>query len=191
MPALKNNRHEFFAQAICAGMSITDAAAEAGYKTGTAAARTTASKLHAKANIQERIRELKQAAARRAEIAGADIITELGRVGLSDIRDLFTEDGKLLPIHKLPPDIARSVASVKVTSKQQPDENGNIEVVNTVEVKLWDKNSALEKLAKYLRLYDKKDDDDPAAKLLAAIMGSARTLPVASQDQVETGAGVT
>lgn len=180
MPRLRNARQEAFAQARAAGQTIDAAYVEAGYKPN----RSNASQLNAKQHVQDRIGELQDRAAERAEITGAQVLTEIARVGLSDIRKLFDQDGRLIPIQDLPDDIAAAVASVEVITTNRPGVGGEKgEVEYTSKIKLWDKNSALEKLAKHFRLYEDKDagKTDPVAALLAAVMGSARPLPVASE----------
>jgi phage terminase small subunit len=177
MPSLKNARHEVFAQARVSGLTIDAAYVEAGYKPN----RGNAARMNANESIQGRIAELQDAAARRALVTAADALREIARVGLSDIRQAFDANGNLLPIHKLPDGIAQALSSAKVTTKKVSGADGNTQIVSTVEIKLWDKNSALEKLAKHFCIYDKTSEDDPASKLLAAIMDGARPLPVAAQ----------
>lgn len=178
MPVLKNKQYEIFAQAIAAGQTADAAYVEAGF----ARNRSNAARLNAREPVQKRIAELLTAAATRSEITGADVNNELARVGLSDIRQAFDADGNLLPIHKLPEGFARAVQGVKVVTRTKPGSDG-AEVEHTTEIKLWDKNSALEKLAKRFRIYDEDEAADPAAVLLAAIMAGAKPLPVVTADE--------
>jgi phage terminase small subunit len=149
MPVLKNPKHEAFAQARVAGLSVEAAYVEAGYKPH----RSNASRLSGRDSIQRRMAELQEAAVRRAEITGARVIKEMARVGLSNAQDLFNEEGKLIPIHELPEDIARAIASIDVVTSKVPGTDP-VEVEYTTKIKLWDKNSALEKLAKALDVFE-------------------------------------
>jgi len=70
MPVLDNQRHEVFCHNIVKGMSATDAYTNAGYKKS----RQCASALLSKQDIQERIKELKEASASRVEITKSAVI---------------------------------------------------------------------------------------------------------------------
>jgi phage terminase small subunit len=150
MPALDNQRHEAFAQALAKGSSATDAYVTAGYKPS----RTAASRLSSNVNIQVRVKELLSRAADRAEIDIARTLKELVRLGTSDVRRFFNESGQLRPVHELDDDTAAAIASVEVVTKSLPggeEEGAQVEYIH--KVRLWDKNSALEKIAKHLGMF--------------------------------------
>ncbi|WP_167647370.1 terminase small subunit [Mameliella alba] len=176
MPTLKNTRHEAFAQARVGGMTIDAAYVEAGYK----ANRSNAARMNANEHIQQRIRELQEAAAERAEIDAARVLEEICDVALSDIRDLFNQNGSLRDVENMPVKVVKAIQSIKVSSKKVPGSEAG-ETVITTEIKFWDKIAALEKLAKHFMLYDGNgpENNDPAADLLAAIINAARPLSVA------------
>lgn len=73
MPALKNAKHELFAQGVAKGMSATEAYERAGYKPH----RPSASRLLTNANVETRIGELKAKAAERAVVTIDDIVRQL------------------------------------------------------------------------------------------------------------------
>lgn len=73
MPVLKNSRHEKFAQLLAEGKSATDAYAEAGYSGD----RTAASRLSTNANIRQRVDEIKNRVAEKAEWSAADRLIAL------------------------------------------------------------------------------------------------------------------
>lgn len=73
MPALKNTRHERFAQELAKGKSQTEAYTDAGYKGDV----TAASRLSRNVKVQERVAELKERGAIRAEITLQTILDEL------------------------------------------------------------------------------------------------------------------
>lgn len=97
----------------------------------------------------------------RAVATRAHALREISRVALSDIGGIIGHGGKLLLPHELDPDIRAAVSSFKI------DEFGRIEY------KLWDKNAALEKLAKHLGLYERDHEQqaDGLARLLAGLSG--------------------
>lgn len=52
--------------------------------------------------------------AARLNITQDAVMAELGRVAMSDIRDLYDDKGNIVPVHALPDSIASAVASVEV-----------------------------------------------------------------------------
>ena len=78
----------------------------------------------------------------------AAVFTEIKRLATSDIRDLYDPtNNELKPMTEWPEDIAHCVASVKHRTLTVGKET-----VTTLEVKLWNKNSALENLARSVGL---------------------------------------
>jgi len=148
MPALKNPKHELFAQYVAKGMKDCDAYVEAGYKYN----RGNASALKTKENISARIEELIEKASDKAEISIERVLRELGRVGFQDPRNLFSKEGGIKGIHDLDQDTAAAIASVELVSRKsgETDDDGNPIYEQIHKVRTWDKVSALEKMARIL-----------------------------------------
>lgn len=165
MPVLPNAKHERFAQELAKGKSATEAYALAGYKPS----QPNASRLISNDMVQARVAELTGKAAERAEIDVARVLKELVRLGTSDIRNAFTEEGQLKSPQDWSDDFAASVASIEVVTKVLPGQadeeqdpqghggslkrNRNAKVEYVHKIKVWDKNSALEKIAKHLGMF--------------------------------------
>lgn len=151
MPILDNPKHELFAQGLAKGLSASEAYEQAGFKPH----RSAASRLSTNVNIEARVSELVHKGAARAETDVARVLKELGRLGFSDIRAAFDANGRLKPPAQWDDDFAASVASVEVVTRlsNETDEDGNREVEYVHKIKTWDKNSALEKLAKHLGMF--------------------------------------
>lgn len=165
MPILDNPRHEAFAQALAEGKTADEAYVLAGYK----ANRGNATVLKAKQSVKARVRELLAKGERRAEVTVAQVLTELSRLAMSDLRKGFDADGRLLPPTEWSDEFSAAVASIEVVTKSLPGEaddemdaqphggalarrrNAKVEYVH--KIKFWDKNSALEKIAKYLGMF--------------------------------------
>ncbi|MDO6966972.1 terminase small subunit [Rhizobium alvei] len=145
MPVLTNSRHEAFAQAIAKGASAVDAYVQAGY----APSRSAASRLSTNVNIERRVAELINRGADRAEVTVARVLQELSRIGFSDLRRAFDKSGRLLRPEEWDDDTAAAIASVEVVTRNIGD--GEVEHVH--KIKVWDKNSALEKIAKHLGMF--------------------------------------
>jgi phage terminase small subunit len=73
MPPLKNSRQERFAQELAKGKSQVEAYALAGYKPHDSAA----ARLFGNVRIRDRVTELKERAAEKAEVTVADIVRQL------------------------------------------------------------------------------------------------------------------
>ena len=76
MPALKNAKHELFAQGLFKGLTVDKAYAEAGFKPN----RGNATRLKANENIQVRLDELQSKASEKAEWSAADRLAALKRI---------------------------------------------------------------------------------------------------------------
>ena len=95
-------------------------------------------KPHIKKFISQSLEKQKKSAG----ISTGRVIEELKRIALFDVRKIFDDDGKLIPVKDLAEDTARAVAGVEVTEMA----DGSIKT----KIKTIDKSKALETLAKHL-----------------------------------------
>lgn len=153
---LPNPKHEKFAQALAKGKTADEAYAEAGFKPN----RGNASRLKANESIAARVEEIVGKGAEKAEVTVERVLKELSRIGFSDLRNVFTEDGHLRHPSTWDEATAAAIASIKVITRPAGgvDEDGNKEIEHVHEIKLWDKNSALEKIAKHLGMFIERHD---------------------------------
>lgn len=87
MAVLENPRHEIFAREVAKGASNRDAYTAAGYEPGTQRSMdASASKLLTEPKVQARIKEIQEAAAKRAGITVENVLLELKKIGFADIR---------------------------------------------------------------------------------------------------------
>jgi hypothetical protein len=86
----------------------------------------------------------------RGEWVCEAVLRELRLIGLSDVRELYDENGHLKDPGDWPEEIARSVAGVE--TKEIFDEEG-VKEGEVKKVKLWDKLRAIELLGKNLSLF--------------------------------------
>lgn len=89
----------------------------------------------------------------RTEWAKERFLLELKRIGLSDIRKIFKEDGSILPAHKWPSEVAAYVSSIEVVEEFEGSGKDKEQVGWNKKVKLWNKERALELLGKNLHLF--------------------------------------
>lgn len=103
--------------------------------------------------VARRIDELRAPALQANEMTVERTIRETACVSFSDPAELFDDDGNLIPIHKLPRHIRAAIASFKLDK-----DTGQV-----TEIKLWDKNSGLDKSMKHLGLFERHNQQKPAA----------------------------
>ncbi len=131
-------------------MNATQAAIRAGYS-----ARTAGSKGHELlkiVEIQETISKGHQAILKRNEITQDRVCQEIARLAFFDPRKMWNEDGSLKPVHLMDDDTAAAIAGFDVV--EFGDEEKGIGRIK--KVKVWDKNSALEKAGKHLKMFTDK-----------------------------------
>lgn len=158
-----NDKQLRFVEEYLVDLNATQAAIRAGYSEKTA--RSQGQRLLTNDDIQQALSEAQNDRSERTRITQDRIIKEIARLGLSDVRKLFDDSGRLLQPHEWDDDIAAAVASIEVDQRKEPGEDG--EVYTVTKIKAWDKNSALEKLMKHLGLYEK--DNEQQVKALGVI----------------------
>jgi phage terminase small subunit len=156
MPVLENARHEAFARAVVEGKAGRDSYRAAGYKApNNRAADASASRLLTIANISNRIAELKEQAARGAVATARQVLEELTRIGLANMRDYVGAHGQLLDVSQLTRDHTAAIQEITVDTYM--DGSGeNAREVKRVKVKLGDKRAALVALGRHHKLFTDK-----------------------------------
>ena len=151
MAVLRNAKWEAFAQGLAKGLDNDDAYVAAGYKPN----RGNAARLKANESIAARVDELLSKSAVKAEATVERVLKEMARLGFSDLRNAFTGGGSLKDPSTWTDDFAAAVSSIEVVTRPAGgvDSDGNKEIEHVHKIKLWDKNSALEKLAKHLGMF--------------------------------------
>lgn len=141
-------KQEAFVREYLIDLNATQAAIRAGYSAKTAD--RIGPELLGKTCVAEAIATAKAKRAERVEVTADMVLRELAILGFSDVRDFHVDhDGRLRLRHGAPDAAFRAVSSVK--HKIRTDATG--EVHREVEFKLWDKNAALEKIARHIRFY--------------------------------------
>ena len=146
-----------FVEEYLIDLNATQAAIRAGYSAKTA--NEQGCENLTKPNISAAIAEAKDARSERTEITQDRVLQELARLGFSDLRNVLTSGGSLLNPQDWDDDTAASISSVEVVTnsgEHGTDKDGNKIVERTHKIKVWDKNSALEKLGKHLGMFPNK-----------------------------------
>ena len=87
------------------------------------------------------VAELKAKQFKRLDLKAEDVLREVMRLADLDPGQLYDAKGKLLPIHQLPEDIRRCIASIEY------DQNG------LPKIRFWSKPEALGLLGKHFKLF--------------------------------------
>src|ERR671919_587981 len=159
--SLGERQQRFVDEYIC-DLNATQAAIRAGYSSRTAKAQ--GSRLLTNADIQRAVTARMAARSNRTEVAADRVLLEIARLGFSDLRRIFHQDGRLKRPDEWDDDTAAAISSVEIVTRDLGD--GVVEYVR--KVKLWDKGKALEQLSKHLGLYrDQGPSERPSDRPLS------------------------
>ena len=140
-------KNEQFCREFMIDMNATQAAIRCGYSPKTA--NVQASRLLTKPHIKDRIQELKLELQKETGISAIKVITELAKIGFSNIQGYIAGGNLISDISEVTEDQGAAVASIKTTivgsGKTKRQE---------VSIKLHDKVSALEKLGRHLGIFE-------------------------------------
>ncbi len=144
-------RQRRFVDAYLRDPNATRAAIKAGYSESGAA--VEGSRLLRNPKVAPLIAKAESRAAQNAEISATEILRELKRIGLADLRQAFDASGRLRPIHEIPEDVARAMSGIEVEELWEAGVEGSVRTGSVRKVKFWDKNKALDSLGKHLKLF--------------------------------------
>jgi len=144
-------KQEFFVREYLVDLNATQAAIRAGYSARTA--EQQGSRLLMNVEIAQAVQTGMDKRAKKIEITSETVLSEIAKLSFSNVRGLFDETGRLLPVHMLPDDIAASVSSVEVVTSRVPGSEP-VEVEHVSKIKFWDKRGSLELLGKHLKLFN-------------------------------------
>jgi phage terminase small subunit len=100
--------------------------------------------------IQARVGELRAKIAKRNDITQDRVLKEYAKLAFLDPRQFYDETGELIPVHKLPANVAATLTAMDVQSIFGKDGNtiGDIK-----KIKFADKKAALDSVAKHLGMF--------------------------------------
>lgn len=187
MGALKNIKHEKFAQGIALGKPQDAAYVDAGYKSNP----PNATRLIRNDKVKARIADLAEGAAKRSAKTLDDVIAAYERIAFFQLGELITLDEDGNPRYDLSKcskdqiglmqveESTRRIVRKKNTDIAQPDEDDAEIVIFTV--KPPDRLKALEKLGSYLGMGDTKTakaTDSLAQAIIAIAAHGGNTAPM-------------
>lgn len=156
-------------------LNATQAAIRAGYSRKTA--RQQASRLLTKVNIRLALKAAMDARRERVGITADSILEEFKTIGFSDVGELFRQPvdaaGKptgpmeIKPLIDWPAELRRAIGSIKVKHyPERTDKDGNVWQLehDIIEIKFWDKQTALRAMGEHIDLFKGRDPDDPNSR---------------------------
>jgi phage terminase small subunit len=147
-------KQQRFAAEYCIDLNATAAYSRAGYTARGNSAEAAASRLLSNVKVQQAIQEREKKLISRCEATTENLLREASALAFSDIRKLFNRDGSPKSIHELDDRTAAAISSIEVGQMMS---EGSV-TGRVCKIKLWDKNSAQERLFKHLRLFDKQNN---------------------------------
>jgi phage terminase small subunit len=145
-------KQQRFAAEYCVDLNATAAYIRAGYDARGNSAEAAACRLLSNVKVREAIEQKQREVARRCEVTTQNIVRETAAVAFSDIRKLFNTDGSPKAIHEIDDATASAISTIEVG---QTITDGKV-TGRTCRIKLWDKNSAQERLFRHLGLFRKE-----------------------------------
>lgn len=147
-------KQQAFVREYLVDLCASDAARRAGY--APAYADRQGHQQLANPRVRTAIAAAQAKRAKKTDITAERVLRELARIAFSDVRNLFTWDEEracYVPSADLTDDQAAAISAVKAETTRFVGDDGEREVEKIkLELKTYDKLSALEKIAKHLGL---------------------------------------
>jgi phage terminase small subunit len=140
-------RRKFVLEYCRNGFRASAAAVKAGYSEKSA--RCIGSQLLNDPDIVKHIKELTRKHFKALQMDADETLARIAAVARADVRKLFDDSGKLVPIVDLDDDIARAIQSVEVVRSGKGEQ-----IQATVKIKLEPRMPALQLIARHHRLVE-------------------------------------
>lgn len=132
----------------------TEAAKKAGYSEKSA--HVTASRLLKNDKILAEIRRIYDDITESMKFRKESLLAELWRIGKTDVREAFDENGALKKLEDMPDSVARSIKSVQIDELFERDEDGKHHIGYTKRIQFHDKIKAIELYGKEKNMFKDK-----------------------------------
>jgi phage terminase small subunit len=111
--------------------------------------------------VNTRIYALRAAAEKLSTLEASRVLDEIAKLAHSDVSGIMHPDGRIKLPNELDAATRAAVASFEIDAK------------GTIKYRFWDKNSALDKAAKHLGLFERDNDQQtaPLRDMLASLGG--------------------
>lgn len=157
-----------------------EAVKEAGYRVkDDQSAWEMASQLLKVPQVKVAVERLTEHHLQKIGVHSERVLTEVARVALSDLRNLYNEDGSLKLPHEWSDEAAAAVAGVEVLEEFSGKGKARTLVGHTKKIRVFDKVRALELLSKHLGIigngkHRDEDGDEGIERVLTPVELSAK-----------------
>jgi phage terminase small subunit len=163
MPERESVKHELFAQELAKGLGVTEAYVAAGYKNSPASATRLSKKV--KNRVEEIRATITAAALSELSISTQRVLDELAVVAFFDIRDVFTwevnDDGEAeIRTRSVRPSSSKDISEHAAHAIREICRGSKGEI----RIKVHNKLLALEKIGRYLGMWDDDKKPDPVTQ---------------------------
>lgn len=180
-------RQQRFVEEYLVDLNATQAAIRAGFAPSTADKKAPMwvgkSRESCPTNMRhvwDAVNEAKGERSERTQLTADDVVLQLARMGMADVRKLFTPQGQLKAVHELDDDTAAAIQSIEVVTKHIPmpgDEPAEVEYLH--KIKLVDKIKPLELIGKHMgkqlgQWAEKVEHEHNAGKSLQDLLAEVR-----------------
>jgi len=157
--------HEQFVQEYLVDFNATQAYSRVYKGCSEDTANTNGPKLLKNPDIQKAIEEGTQDKIKRAQNSQDRVLSELSLIAFQNIKNLYGEDGNLLPVHSLPDEVAKTIQCIDIQELAGGAEIGGEAGIKHIatrvnKIKLHDKKGALTDYGKHLGLFPNKHEVD-------------------------------
>ena len=144
-----SDQYKLFCENYIINFNGTEAAIKAGFSEKTA--RSQASRLLTRVDIQQYISELTEKRSERVKVTADDVINELAKLAFLNVDDLYCDiTGELLPVSEMNDKAKAAISSIETKSiRVGKDSYKKVNVAKT-----YSKEKALELLGKHLGIYE-------------------------------------
>lgn len=164
-----SEKMKLFCRHYIINFNATASARDAGYAEGSAHAKGLELKNHP--ICARYIELLMQNRLTRLEISADRVVTELAKIGFFNIKSIYDDDGNLIPIKDLPPNVSAGISKIK--EKVLMTDNETMAKVLEREYQFHNKVEALRDLGKHTGIYE-KDNKQKTAQVMAYIPDNNR-----------------
>ncbi len=130
--------------------------------------------------LKQMIERRQEERLRKVGVHAERILTETARVALSDLRNIYNDNGTLKPPHEWSDETAAAIAGVETLEEFAGKGKDRRVVGHTRKVRTYDKTKALELLSKHLGLIERKrhdeDEDELQRRVLTTLEISAKII---------------
>ena len=154
-----NEKQERFVEYYFIHLDAAEAYRQAGYNTtNDDSTYAAASRLLSNVKVQERLRELREAQAERAQIEANEVLGYLTELYRTSPKDLYEWDADGVVTFKPSSELTRaqinSVQSIKHTVNERREKGGDVVVTRQTELKQYPRDKALELTMRHLALFN-------------------------------------